>query len=134
LTPPWRYHGRQEEDPHTSVLVNVWDTLDHHNSFTSSSPLSLLKLPDKGFSIIHAHLTSHFLPALEAPATEFVTISIKPGHAMSELDPLIAKLTEELKEGVVKGSHGSSWGYSWEKPDAVIGLVGWDSVEVCRYG
>lgn len=77
---------------------------------------------------MQARLADPFIDILSAPVTELFTVTLKPGHAMAELRPIMADLTSELKKGVAKGSHGSSWGPSVEKPEGVlIGIGGWDS-------
>jgi hypothetical protein len=78
---------------------------------------------------MQARLADPFIDMLSAPVTEFVTVTIKPGHTVAELQTIVPNLARELKKSI--GCHGSSWGPSVEKPDVVFfGVVGWDSVAV----
>jgi hypothetical protein len=108
--------------------------LEHHNSFvedTNAAPLfESLKLPDKtSLSMMQARLADPFIDILSAPITEFATITLKPGHTMAELHPVVTEMALALKKGFAKGCRGSSWGPSVEKPnDVVFGIIGWDTV------
>lgn len=85
-------------------------------------------LPDKAsISMSHALLTTPFDNIISiSPIIEFATCTLKPGGDIEELKAAIDSIARELKPV----SHGSSWGPSVDESHKIIGLVGWDSVEV----
>ncbi|KAF9524294.1 hypothetical protein CPB83DRAFT_861560 [Crepidotus variabilis] len=129
------FHGAELDNQNSRVIVTVWKSLAHHQEFMSQEAYADLVLPlleaMKGPYDVHQVIMKvpslDLVYALSAPVTQFIYVTMRPGHGINdELVPLIEKLQKGL-EGVA-GCIASSWGPSTEKEALQIGIVGWRSI------
>jgi len=126
--------GVLTEDPNTGVAILVWDTVEDHYTFQkheSYGPfiekfVSLLSGPP---TIIHVPIKPE--PpnkAIEGPIVEFTLFD--PNDAPNAKEELL-KVTKEILDLADKHPkcYGTALGNSIEKPDQLVLLLSWPTVE-----
>ncbi|EGO23818.1 hypothetical protein SERLADRAFT_356596 [Serpula lacrymans var. lacrymans S7.9] len=126
------YYGFETEDPSNLFTVHVWDTKEASLAFRNRKDFDdvvAASLPAFGSQpdVSHVQFTSDVIRPLAAPATEFVTFTLKEGQSVENLLPLVKQLYEGV--AITPTAHGSSWGPVIGKPDVYYGILGWDTVQ-----
>ncbi|KAF9221020.1 hypothetical protein BS17DRAFT_786378 [Gyrodon lividus] len=125
------YVGYETEDTTVLFWVNDWTSKDAHEAFTKQVEYSDVVAASR--PVFASQPTVNFVEfedtkgALGAPVTEFVTMTLKEGKTMAELEPLVQELHQKLA-GTPK-FHGDSWSVIIDKPNVYHGILGWDTVK-----
>ncbi|TFK49735.1 hypothetical protein OE88DRAFT_1662367 [Heliocybe sulcata] len=124
------WHGPGVEDPTKGYLWVRWESLDAHKALMDSPTYPDLIASMKPclageFEMVHVKFNKDPLEALNAPATEVVTVTLKEGK--SEVD--ITAFLEQGSKMELPGASASAYGPVVEKPGSFIMIVGWSSVE-----
>ncbi|KAI6030657.1 hypothetical protein F5J12DRAFT_302549 [Pisolithus orientalis] len=125
------YFGPETEDPSVLFIVNDWKSKDAHTKFLDSLEGAAFKpalSPLSSSPIVHHFAEFDEVKSrLQAPITEFVTLTLKADNKMEELKPLVQDLHEKLKGS--KMFYGSSWAPIANESNMYHGILGWDTVE-----
>jgi len=125
------YLGVETEDPSNAFLVVEWTSKSAFDAYHESDDF---KAAHTAAGEVFASRPSHTLvqfPSTEAifsaPATEFVTFTLKNGNTMDQLEPLVKQLQNKLPGTPM--FYGSSWAPVTDKDDVYYGVLGWESVQ-----
>ncbi|KAF8645152.1 hypothetical protein AX16_007980 [Volvariella volvacea WC 439] len=146
------YTGLQSEDRKTGYLLvgevsikcvlvlcfmplTVWETYEHHKKFIErpdygNAMAEFMKAVEPGTQLDVEHFTydgPYLLPALISPVTEIVFIT-PPADKLDEAVGYHINLLAELAKA--KCCHSPQRGMSIENPNKMVGVVGWDSIEL----
>ena len=81
--------------------------------------------------VVHILTTSDPSPALSAPVTELVMITLHEGASKSELESLVSQLGEAMAAAPASaGVFKLCWGPLAEKENVLGMVIGWENVEV----
>lgn len=113
-----------------TINAPVWTTLEHHKRLMQdpSYPSVLAKLAPvhKGpISMSHFEMTEDPVRGLTAPETYFTYSTLKEGKTRDQINPFIAGTGSYVD--VKMGFHS---GWCMEKPNLLVAILGWASVEV----
>ncbi|KAG2102222.1 uncharacterized protein F5147DRAFT_707691 [Suillus discolor] len=125
------YLGFETEDPTNAFWVFEWTSKSAHDTYHQTDTFKATQAAARQvFASRPTHTFAEFSNASQifsAPATEFVTFTLKEGASMDALQPLVEQLEAKL-QGTPK-FYGSSWAPVLDKPNVVHGVLGWESVQ-----
>lgn len=82
--------------------------------------------------IKHFTLQGDVAPMLDAPATEFAFMTLRPNQQLKSVtDIVVPGLADEIKPATINAS-GSLWGPSTDGKE-LIGALGWETVQVSTF-
>ncbi|KAF4617764.1 hypothetical protein D9613_006147 [Agrocybe pediades] len=126
------YSGVAEEDGKTLYLLNIWETLEHHQTLMKRPgyPSVLGFDPSVGegtFTINHVEFIQDYKPAIDAPCTELLVFNLKEGKSTEDLYHGIDGIASKVHE--INAQYAPvAYGEALEKDDRrVYALLGWDS-------
>lgn len=125
------YSGLAEEDNKTVYGFIVWETLEHHQALINHPEypaiLGLAPSVDGELKLHHVGFTKEFVPALTAPTTEILGITLKEGKTKEDLYKILGSLATKIE---AENKHGPvTWGQTVEDPQKFWLTIGWDSVK-----
>jgi len=125
------YHGIAEEDKKPIYLVIVWETFEHHKALIDHPEYPGIiglgpSVVPGGIKVKHVNFIQDPFPALSAPTTEIVDITLKEGKTKEDFYEAMTVLASKL--AVDAPYPQVAWGDSHEEPGKRYGLVlGWNS-------
>ncbi|KAG1906684.1 uncharacterized protein F5891DRAFT_1003389 [Suillus fuscotomentosus] len=125
------YLGFETEDPTNAFWVFEWTSKSAHDTYHQTDTFKATQAAARQvFASRPTHTFAGFSNAsriFSAPATEFVTFTLKKDASMDALQPLVQQLQAKL-QGTPK-FYGSSWAPVVDKPNVIHGVLGWESVQ-----
>ncbi|KAJ7600754.1 hypothetical protein C8J56DRAFT_911195 [Mycena floridula] len=130
------WYGLQNEVEGAELghLVTAWETYEHHKKVVDgpgyADIMAGVKPALKGpLDSHHIKVTMDHIPALSAPTTEFVSVTLKEGKDMAELLKVSERMINHLN-----GAKGAFppivFGTSIEEPTKIILVIGWGSRQI----
>jgi hypothetical protein len=117
------------EDGTAAYLLVVWKTLDHYKKMMQHSGyaavLAALAVVHTGpVSVLHYDMTDDPSKAFSAPLTVFSYSTLKDGKSKDAIKPFADAVGK-----YVDLSHGYSQGWGVEKPNTLLAILGWASLD-----
>ncbi|KDR82944.1 hypothetical protein GALMADRAFT_238635 [Galerina marginata CBS 339.88] len=126
------YSGLVEEDKKTVYAFIVWETVEHHKTLMKHPeyPAVLGLAPSVGgeLKLNHVNYIKDFVPALTAPTTEILGITLKEGKTKEDLENVLNKLAVRIDAANSKYAP-VTWGPTVEDPKKFFLSIGWDSAK-----
>lgn len=120
---------------------SAWENIDAHRKFIAhpdyqtvqANFASLFKDDIEGPTALHTHFDLDPLPKFVAPITEHAFLSPSNGVTLDELTSALLLARERLLAKHKDDSvmvYGSSYGTMEERPNQLVTIIGWESLEV----
>ncbi|KDR82943.1 hypothetical protein GALMADRAFT_134467 [Galerina marginata CBS 339.88] len=126
------YSGLAEEDKKTVYAFIVWETVEHHKTLMKHPeyPAILGLAPSVGgeLKLNHIEYIQDFVPALTAPTTEILGISLREGKTREDLEKALAAVNSKVEVANPKYAP-VAWGPTVEDPQKFWLNIGWESAK-----
>jgi len=123
------YSGSEMEDGTVAYLIVVWKTLDHYKKMMQHSGYaavlaSLAAVHTGPASVLHYDMTDDPSKAFSAPLTDLSYATLKDGKSKDAIKPFVDAVGKYIDL-----SHGYSRGWGVEKPNTLLTILGWASLD-----
>ncbi|PPQ95303.1 hypothetical protein CVT25_001034 [Psilocybe cyanescens] len=128
------HSGLVEEDRKRFHSFIVWETLEHHKALTSQPSfaewLKIIQSVKVGESkTSHVDFVKDFTPALTAPTTEILWMTLNEGKTKEDLYNILSTMATKIDAGNAKYAP-VTWGPTLEDSNTFYLTIGWDSTKV----
>ncbi|KAF8885685.1 hypothetical protein CPB84DRAFT_1850290 [Gymnopilus junonius] len=125
------YSGFAEEEK-THFLFLVWETLEHHQNLIAHPeyPQVTRLLPtvgEGGIKLYHVEFNKDFLPAISAPSTEILAMTLKEGKTKDELYTILGAIASNIDKDNTPEHRHATFGPTVEDPTKFYLSIGWKS-------